>query len=99
MKRLIAFACLCLVLLSAQAYPDRPIKLIVTCPPGGGNDLIARLLAQKLSDSMGQPVVVENYAGAGGTVGTARAAKSAADGDTLVLVSTPFAMAPACGRK
>jgi tripartite-type tricarboxylate transporter receptor subunit TctC len=95
MKRLIAFVCLCLALVAAQAYPEKPIKLIVTYPPGGGNDIIARLIGQKLSESMGQPVVVENYAGAGGTVGTARAAKSAPDGYTLVLVSTPFAMAPA----
>jgi tripartite-type tricarboxylate transporter receptor subunit TctC len=73
----------------------RPIKLIVTYPPGGGNDIIARLLAQKLSDAMAQPVVVENVAGAAGTLGTARAAKAAPDGYTLVLVSTPFAMAPA----
>src|SRR5215216_3337267 len=63
-------------------------------PPGGGNDLIARLLAQPMSESMSQPVFVENHAGAG-TIGTARAAKSAPDGYTIVLVSTPFAMAPA----
>ncbi|HYU70645.1 MAG TPA: tripartite tricarboxylate transporter substrate binding protein [Burkholderiales bacterium] len=95
MQRLIAFVCLFLVLLTAHAYPDRPIKLIVTYPPGGGNDIIARLLGQKLSDSMGQPVVVENHAGAGGTIGTARAAKSPPDGYAIVLVSTPFAMAAA----
>jgi tripartite-type tricarboxylate transporter receptor subunit TctC len=66
----------------------------VTYSPGGGNDIIARLFAQKLSESMGQPVVVENRAGAGGTIGTALAAKSLPDGHTIVLVSTPFAMAP-----
>ena len=77
------------------AYPNRPVKLIVTYPPGGGNDVIARLLAQKLTESMGQPVVVENHVGAGGTIGTARAAKAVPDGYTIVLVSTPFAMAPA----
>lgn len=80
---------------AADVYPSRAIKLIVTYPPGGGNDLIARLLSQRMSESMGQPVVVENHAGAGGTIGTARAAKSAPDGYTIVLVSTPFAMAPA----
>ena len=78
-----------------EAYPLRPIKLIVTYPPGGGNDIIARLLAQKMSESMGQQVVVENLSGAAGTIGTARAAKAAPDGYTIVLVSTPFAMAPA----
>jgi tripartite-type tricarboxylate transporter receptor subunit TctC len=80
---------------AAWAYPDRPIKLIVTYPPGGGNDVIGRLLAQKLTQSMGQPVVVENHVGAGGTIGTARAAKAPPDGHSIVLVSTPFAMAPA----
>jgi len=76
------------------AYPSRAIKLIVTYPPGGGNDIIARLLAQKMSVAMGQPVVVENVSGAAGTIGTARAAKATPDGYTFVLVSTPFAMAP-----
>lgn len=82
-----------------DAYPNRPIKFIVTYSPGGGNDIIARLLAQKMSESMGQPVVVENKAGAGGTVGTAAAAKSPADGYTIVLVSPPFVMAPSLYAK
>ena len=75
-------------------YPNKPIRFIVTYPPGGGNDIIARLIAQKLSESMGQPVQVDNRAGAGGTIGTAAAAKSPADGYTIVLVSPPFVMAP-----
>jgi len=79
---------------SISSYPSKPIKFIVTYSPGGGNDIIARLFAQKLTESMGQPVVVENRAGAGGTIGTALAAKSPPDGHTIVLVSTPFAMAP-----
>ena len=77
-----------------DAYPNRPIKFIVTYPPGGGNDIIARLLAQKMTESMGQPVLVDNRAGAGGTIGAAVAAKSPADGYTIVLVSPPFVMAP-----
>lgn len=77
-----------------DAYPSKSIKLIVTYPPGGGNDIIARLLAQKMTDSMGQPVLVDNRAGAGGTIGAAAAAKSPADGYTIVLVSPPFVMAP-----
>jgi len=88
MRRPIVFAFLLLALVAspaaegggAEAYPNRAIKLIVTYPPGGGNDIIARMLGQRMSESMGQPVVVENYAGAGGTIGTARAAKSAPDG-------------------
>ena len=75
-------------------YPSKPIKFIVTYPPGGGNDIIARLLAQKMGESMGQPVLVDNRAGAGGTIGAAAAAKSPADGYTIVLVSPPFVMAP-----
>ena len=79
---------------SKDAFPNKPIRFIVTYPPGGGNDIIARLLAQKMGESMGQPVQVDNRAGAGGTIGTAAAAKSAADGYTIVLVSPPFVMAP-----
>jgi tripartite-type tricarboxylate transporter receptor subunit TctC len=77
-----------------DAYPNKPIRFIVTYPPGGGNDIIARLIAQKMSESLGQPVQVDNRAGAGGTIGTAVAAKSPADGYTIVLVSPPFVMAP-----
>lgn len=93
-------ACLAALPVDAQtppvkdAYPSKPIRFIVTYPPGGGNDIIARLIAQKLSESMGQPVQVDNRAGAGGTIGTAAAAKSPADGYTIVLVSPPFVMAP-----
>ena len=76
-------------------YPSRALRLIVTYPPGGGNDVIARLIAQKFAQSTGKPVIVENISGAGGTIGTAAAAKAAPDGYTMVLVSTPFAMAPA----
>ena len=79
---------------SKDAFPNKPIRFIVTYPPGGGNDIIARLLAQKMGESMGQPVQVDNRAGAGGTIGTAAAAKSPADGYTIVLVSPPFVMAP-----
>ncbi|RXZ30942.1 tripartite tricarboxylate transporter substrate binding protein [Oxalobacteraceae bacterium CAVE-383] len=75
-------------------YPNRAIKLIVTYPPGGGNDLIARLFAQKMTESMGQSVIVENRVGAGGTIGTSFVAKSNPDGYTIVLVSPPFVMAP-----
>jgi tripartite-type tricarboxylate transporter receptor subunit TctC len=87
-------ACAQTVAASGDRYPSKPIKFIVTYSPGGGNDIIARLMAQKMTESMGQPVVVENRAGAGGTIGTAAAAKSAPDGYTIVLVSPPFVMAP-----
>lgn len=70
---------------SAQAYPARPVKLVVPQAPGGATDVFARFVAQKLSVSWGQPVVVENKAGAAGVVGTDAVAKSAADGYTLLL--------------
>jgi tripartite-type tricarboxylate transporter receptor subunit TctC len=71
---------------SAQPYPSRPITLIVPLPPGGSNDILARAVADKLSASLGQQVVVENRAAGGsGTVGTRQAAKAAPDGYTLLL--------------
>lgn len=80
---------LCAMGAQAQSgpYPNRPIKLIVTVPPGGAADFIARLLASKLSTSMGQPVVVENKAGASGSLASDFVAKSAPDGYTLLQSS------------
>jgi tripartite-type tricarboxylate transporter receptor subunit TctC len=73
---------------SAQTtYPDRPIKLIVPYPPGGTTDLLARTLAPRLSERLGQPILIENRAGAGGVIGSQVVAKSPADGYTLVFGS------------
>ena len=70
----------------AQAnYPNRPIQLVVTVPPGGAADLIARVIGAKLSDALGQQVIINNRAGAGGTTAAAQVAKSPADGYTLLL--------------
>ena len=74
---------------SAQAnYPERSIRLIVAFPPGGPSDIVARLMADKLTEALGKPVVVENVSGASGNVGTERVAKSSPDGYTL-LISAP----------
>ncbi len=79
----------------AQAYPNKPIKLIVPFAPGGFTDVVARILGQKLSISLGQPFVIENKAGAGSTIGTDFVAKAAPDGYTLVMVSTTHVISPA----
>ena len=70
----------------AQAYPSRPITLIVPYPPGGGVDAMGRLVAQKLSLALGQQFIIENRPGAGGVIGTRAAAKAAPDGYTLVMM-------------
>jgi tripartite-type tricarboxylate transporter receptor subunit TctC len=80
----------------AQAFPDHFLKMIVPFPPGGATDVLGRLLAKKMSDLLGQPFVVENHGGAGGTIGTDFAARQPPDGYTVVLVS---ALAQAASKK
>src|SRR5215470_11016342 len=72
----------------AQTYPSRPITLVVPFPAGGGNDALARLVAERMSKTLGQQVVVENRGGAGGTVATRAVAKGPADGYTILLTYT-----------
>ena len=73
---------------TAQAWPAKPIRLMVPFPPGGSTDIVARIVAQKLSERLGQSIVIENRGGAGGTLGTAVVAKAAPDGYTLTVAST-----------
>src|SRR5262245_4297594 len=73
---------------AAQQYPSKPIRLVVPFPPGGSTDIVARIVAQKLGTQLGQQLVIENRDGAGGTVGTAVAARASADGYTLVVGTT-----------
>lgn len=79
----------------AADFPAKPLKIVVPYPPGGSTDLLARLLGQKLRDSLGQPVVVDNRAGASGNIGATFAARSPADGYTIFLgTSTALAVNP-----
>ena len=100
MKKLLTTLCTatCLALFStaalAQAYPTKPIKIIVPFGPGGFTDVVARILGQKLGTALGQPVVIENKPGAGSMIGTDFVAKSAPDGHTLVIVSSTHVISP-----
>jgi tripartite-type tricarboxylate transporter receptor subunit TctC len=80
---------------AAEPYPDRPVTLIVPYAAGGSSDVLARLLNEPLSKSLGQPIVIDNRAGAGSRIGTEFAAKSAPDGYTLLLADMPHTIVPA----
>jgi len=105
-KHLLTLAALCTLAAAAppptlaQAWPVKPVTLVVPFPPGGGNDLVARQIAPGLQQVLGQPVVVENRPGAGGTLGVAYVTKAAPDGYTLSICATGnVAVAPALYSK
>ena len=77
---------------AADQYPSRPIRFIVPFPPGGGNDIVGRIVATQLSERLGQQVVVDNRGGAGGTIGTDIVAKAPADGHTLLINNVSLAV-------
>src|SRR6187401_2575514 len=90
------FALSCLLvpgLAVAQAFPTKPIRILVPFPAGGTTDIVARLVGQRMSETMGQPVLVENRAGAGGTIAAAEVARSAPDGYNLLIHNVTFPIA------
>ena len=96
MSRLL-LACLAAVLslgAAAQEWPTKPVRFIVPYPPGGGTDVIARIVQQRLSEALGQPIVIENRGGAGGAVGTEAAAKAAPDGYTFLFTLSSHTINP-----
>src|ERR1700716_1779473 len=79
----------------AQPYPSKPIRIVVPFSPGGPTDVVARLIGPKMTESLGQPIIIENKAGAGGNLGVAQVARAPADGYTLLVTSSSFAVNPA----
>ena len=78
----------------AQNYPVKPVRVVIPWPPGGSNDIVGRLLAQKLSETMGQQFVIDNRGGASGTIGSDTVAKSPADGYTIMVHSATHVANP-----
>lgn len=78
----------------AQAFPVKPIRIVVPAAPGGGTDILARLLSPKLTEQFGQSIIIDNRAGGGTTIGTEHVARSAPDGYTMVIATTPHAINP-----
>ena len=94
MRSLVVALSLLPALAAAQNYPVSPMRIVVPFPPGGGTDILARAIAQKLNEAWHVPVVVENRGGANGTIGSAYVSKSPPDGHTMLFVSSSFAVNP-----
>jgi len=96
MNKILAVICLFLsASVVAQPYPSKPIRMVVAFPPGGPVDVIARLVSPKVTDALGQQVVIENVGGGGGNIAAQRVAKSAPDGYTVLAHSSAYAVNPA----
>ena len=97
---LVPFAfCLGMTAALSQSFPAKPIRIVVPLPPGGSNDLLARIVAEKLAPALGQPVVVDNRPGASGNIGTEIVARSAPDGHVLLMANTAHVINPSLFAK
>jgi tripartite-type tricarboxylate transporter receptor subunit TctC len=103
-RRLLLLACVAAAFALAQpvmapAFPERPVTILVPFAPGGANDVVVRMIQQPLAEALGQPIVVENRGGAGGSVGTAYAARQKPDGYTVLMAATGYAVNPSLYAK
>ena len=96
---ILVLALLLVATASAQTYPSRPVRIVIPLSPGGTTDVPGRMIAQKLSETLGQQFYVENRAGAGGTIGSDFVAKANPDGYTLLLTASPFVITPHVYKK
>ena len=96
---MLAFTCFSSIAAESAAYPNKPIRMIVPFPPGGGTDFVARVISPPLGEALGQTVLIDNRTGAQGVVGTQIAAQAASDGYTLVLVDAATVISPAMMEK
>ena len=93
MRAMLMALCGCIVsVATAQTYPTKPVRLVIPFPAGGSNDIVGRVVAAKLSDLLGKPIVVDNRAGADGIIGSELVARAQPDGHTLLLISSSYAM-------
>src|SRR4051812_26575763 len=89
-----AFLCAGSLGVSGQPYPSKPVRIVVPFPPGGSVDLIARVVGQKLTEQLGQQFIIDNRAGAGGTIGSDLVSKAAPDGYTLLVQASTLVTSP-----
>jgi len=104
MRRFPSYVCAAVLLgipmaVHAQTFPSKPIRIIAPFPPGAGTDTLARMLSGPLSKALGQNIIVENRPGAGTVVGTEVAARSPADGHTVLIIANSFTINPAVRSK